>query len=334
MKKIGKSSISFDNVFVKSKAVVTGPKEFEGPIGKYFDYSFKDLYCNEDTWEKAEMRMMKLAFLKALEKESIKQDEIDYIVGGDLNNQIAITSYTFKNMFIPIFGVFAACSTFTESISLASILISSNLAKNVVAITSSHNATSERQFRYPTEYGGQKPTSMTSTATSSGAIVLTNDKTNIRISRITTGKIIDVGECDAQDMGRCMAPAAAVTLLDHLSDFNITVDEYDLILTGDLSKFGKEVFRKCLEVKEIDVSRNHDDAGVLLYDINKQDVFAGGSGCGCVTAVTLSYVLNQLETKKYKKVLVLATGALLNPVMTAQKMTVPCISHAVCFERV
>ena len=184
MKKVGKSSISFDNVYVKSTAVVTGPKEFEGPLGKYFDYSFEDLYCHENTWEKAEMRMMKLSFLKALEKENIKKEDIDYIIGGDLNNQIAITSYTFKNMFIPTFGVFAACSTLTESITLASILVSSNLAKNVVAITSSHNATTERQFRYPTEYGGQKPVSMTSTATAAGTMILSSDKSKIKISRV------------------------------------------------------------------------------------------------------------------------------------------------------
>ena len=175
---------------------------------------------------------------------------------------------------------------------------------------------------------------MTSTATAAGTMILSSDKSKIKISRVTTGKIIDIGENDPQDMGRCMAPAAASTLLDHLDDFNITINEYDLILTGDLSKYGKEVFRKCLEVKGIDVSKVHDDAGVMLYDINKQDVFAGGSGCGCVTAVTLSYIMNQLETKNLNKVLVLATGALLNPVMTAQKMTVPCISHAVVFERV
>lgn len=334
MKKIGSSSIKFDNVYLKSCAVVTGPKEYEGPIGDYFDYSFEDLYCHEDSWEKAEMRLMKLSFLKALEKANLKSENIDYLIGGDLNNQIAITSYSFKNSFIPTFGVFAACSTFTESISLGSILVESNLGKNILCITSSHNSTSERQFRYPTEYGGQKPSSMTFTATASGSIILSNKESNIKISRITTGKIIDIGECDPQDMGRCMAPSAAVTLIDHLNDFNININEYDLILTGDLSKYGKEVFRKCLEVKGIDVSKIHEDAGVLLYDSKKQKVNAGGSGCGCVTAVTLGYIIQKLESKKYKKILVIATGALLNPIMTAQKMTVPCISHAVCFERV
>ena len=334
MKKVGLSSISFDNVYVRSYGVATGPKEKEGPLKNYFDYSYDDLYCHEDSWEKAEMRLMNQSFLKALEKVNLSKDMIDYVIGGDLNNQIAITSYTFKNAFIPTFGVFSACSTFTESIQLGSILVSGGLGKNVLCITSSHNSTSERQFRYPTEYGGQKPSSMTSTATASGSLILSTKRSNIKVIRATTGKIIDIGTFDSQDMGRAMAPAAAVTLLEHLNDFNITVSDYDLILTGDLSTYGKVVFRKCLEVKGIDVSNNHEDAGVILYDTLKQNVNAGGSGCGCVTAVTLSYVMKKLENKEYKKVLILATGALLNPIMTAQKLSVPCISHAIAFERV
>lgn len=334
MRKVGNFSIELDNVYVRSSAVVTGPLEKEGPIGTYFDHSFEDIHCYESSWEKAEMRLMKLSYLKSLEKADITKEELDYIVGGDLNNQIAITSYTFKNTFIPMLGVFAACSTITESMGVGSILIGSGLANNVLCITSSHNATSERQFRYPTEYGGQKPTSMTFTATASGSAILSNVKSCIRVSRITTGKVIDVDQTDAQDMGRCMAPSAVVTLLDHLSDFKTTIDEYDLIITGDLSKYGSEVFEKCCIVKGIDLGNKHVDAGNLLYDTSSQNVFAGGSGCGCVSAVVLSYIIEKLKKLEYKKVLVLATGALLNPVMTAQKMTIPCISHAIVLERV
>lgn len=334
MKKIGKSSISFDDVYVRSSAVVTGPAEKKGPLGNYFDYSYDDLYCFENTWEKAEMRMMKRAYLKSLEKAEITSELIDYIIGGDLNNQIAITSYSLKDTFIPLFGVFSACSTFTESISLGSILIESGCANNVICITSSHNATCERQFRYPTEYGGQKPLSMTFTTTASGSCILSNKKSSVKIGKITTGKIIDIGVCDSQDMGRAMAPSACFTLIDHLNDFNLTIDDYDLILTGDLSKYGSIVFEKCLEEKNIIIGDKHKDAGVLIYDTNMQKVNAGGSGCGCVTAVTLGYIMKMIEDNVYNKVLVLATGALLNPIMTMQKMTIPCICHAVSFERV
>lgn len=333
MIKIGSNSIKFNDVYIRSSAVATGPLEKEGPLGEYFDYSFDNIHCDEKTWEQAEMRLVKEAANIALIKAKTDYNQLDYIIGGDLNNQIAVSTYSFNNTFVPFIGVFAACSTLTLGLGLASILIEGKLASNVLVSTSSHNATSERQFRYPTEYGGQKPESMTFTATASGSAIISNSPSIVKVTEYTTGRIIDVNQKDAQDMGRTMAPAAVITLLDHLHNFNTTIDDYDLIVTGDLSTYGSEIFVKCLEEKNIFIREKHKDAGKELYDIDKQNVYAGGSGCGCVTAFTLGYLVNKIKEGKLNKVLVLATGALLNPVMTAQKLTIPCISHAICLER-
>lgn len=332
MRRVGNNSFIFDNVYIISKSVVTGPKEKEGPLGKLFEYSFDDIHCREDTWEKAEMALVKKAKEIALNKIGLTSSDIDFVIGGDLNNQIAVTSYAMKESFIPYIGTFAACSTLTENLILASILVNSSLAKNVLCLTSSHNATSERQFRYPTEYGGQKPLTMTFTTTAGCAYVLSSTPSKIMITKGTIGKIIDVGLTDAQDMGRTMAPAAVVTFFNHLQNFNETLDDYDLIVTGDLSKYGSIIFRECCKKRGIDVTSKHLDAGVELYD-KDQDVFAGGSGCGCVSSVFGSLLIDMLNTRKMKKILVLATGALLNPVMTQQKESIPCISHAIVIER-
>ena len=333
MKKIGRNSLSFDSVFIENTAVVTGPKEKDGPIGSYFDYSYNNNYCNEKTWEKAEIALVKKAFEIICEKENISPNDIDVMFGGDLNNQIAVSTYAMRNTFIPFLGTFAACSTITENIILGSIYVDSIKNAKVLVTSSSHNATSERQFRYPTEYGGQKPTSMTFTATAAGACLLGIKPTHIRVKSGTIGKIIDVNKKDAQDMGRVMAPSAAETLFDHLSNFKETVAGYDAIVTGDLSVYGSELFIKCCSENGIILGNKHMDAGKNLYDIKKQKVFAGGSGCGCITAYLLSYIVKELIKGTYKKVLILATGALLNPVMVAQKDTIPCISHAICLER-
>lgn len=333
MRRVGNNSIEFDDVYLISKAVVTGPKEQVGPIGNHFDYSYDDIHCDGNTWEQAEMNLLKKAYSIALSKAGLVEENIDVLIGGDLNNQIAVTSYAMRESFIPYLGTFAACSTFTENLILGSILIDSNLFRYVTCVTSSHNATSERQFRYPTEYGGQKPLSMTFTTTAAGCAILGKKPSKIRITKGTIGKIIDVGLKDAQDMGRTMAPAAVVTMFNHFQNFNETIENYDLIVTGDLSKYGSDIFEKCCLERGINITKKHIDAGITLYNQEKQDVYAGGSGCGCITAVTLGYLINLLNQGLYKKILVLATGALLNPVMTAQKESIPCISHAIVLER-
>lgn len=333
MKKIGKNSIELNQVYLRSCATVSGPKEGKGPLGNYFDFSYKDNYIGQESWEQAEIKLQQHAMDLTIDKAGISPEEIDVIVGGDLNNQLAITNYAVRSYPSPYLGVFAACSTCTESMIVASMMIDSGFGENALTITSSHNCTSERQFRYPTEYGGQKPNSMTSTATGAGACLISNLPSSIMITRCTLGKVVDPELMDSQDMGRTMAPAAATTLLQHLNDFHIGPEEYDLILTGDLSKYGSDIFQKIMQEYGISPLKNYHDAGLMLYDIEKQDVFAGGSGCGCVTLVTLSYVVNALRTGIYNKVLIIATGALMNPVMVAQNETIPAIAHAIVLER-
>lgn len=333
MKKIGKNSIEFNRVYLRSCAAVSGPKEGKGPLGNYLDFSYKDNYIGQESWEQAEIKLQQHAMDLTIDKAGISPEEIDVIVGGDLNNQLAVTNYAVRSYPAPYLGVFAACSTCTESMIVASMMIDSGFGENALIVTSSHNCTSERQFRYPTEYGGQKPNSMTSTATGAGACLISNLPSSIMITRCTLGKVVDPELMDSQDMGRTMAPAAATTLMQHLNDFHIGPDEYDLILTGDLSKYGSDIFQKILLECNISQLRNYNDAGLMLYDIEKQDVFAGGSGCGCVTLVTFSYIVNALRTGIYNKVLIIATGALMNPVMVAQNETIPAVAHAIVLER-
>lgn len=329
----GKSSVEFSKVFLRSSAAISGPKEKKGPLGEFFDYSYDDPYCRTENWEQAEIQLQKDAMQLALKKIGLEFTDIRVVVGGDLNNQLAITNYALRDFDVPYLGVYSACSTCTQSIALASMLVDSGYGENILTITSSHNSTSERQFRYPTEYGGQKPNSMTSTATGAGAAIISNIPSAIKITRATIGKIVDPNLSDTQDMGRTMAPAAAMTLKQHLEDFQIELDEYDLILTGDLSKYGSEVFIEIMKEFSYTIGGNYDDAGKMLYDIKNQEVFEGGSGCGCISLVAMGYVVDCLKKGIYNKVLLIATGALMNPIMVAQNETIPAIAHAVVLER-
>ena len=332
MKNFGNSG-EFKNVYLNCSATVSGPKELAGPIGKYFDKGFADIYCDKESWEDAEVNLQKNAIDILIRKSGLNENDINCIIGGDLNNQLAATNYCIRKYDVPYLGVYSACSTCTESMIVGSFLVDSGFAENVITIASSHNSTSERQFRYPTEYGGQKPTSMTSTATGAGASLLTKNASIIKVTRFTIGKVVDVNLTDIQDMGRTMAPAAAVTLRQHLQDFNINANDYDLILTGDLSKYGSAVFLDIMHEFGYSLSNIYADAGLMLYDLERQDVFAGGSGCGCISLVGLSYIVESLKNGSLNKVLLIATGALMNPIMIAQGESIPCIAHAICLER-
>lgn len=332
MKNFGNSG-EFKNVYLNCSATVSGPKELAGPIGKYFDKGFADIYCDKESWEDAEVNLQKNAIDILIRKSGLNENDINCIIGGDLNNQLAATNYCIRKYDVPFLGVYSACSTCTESMIVGSFLVDSGFAENVITIASSHNSTSERQFRYPTEYGGQKPTSMTSTATGAGASLLTKNASIIKVTRFTIGKVVDVNLTDVQDMGRTMAPAAAVTLRQHLEDFNINANDYDLILTGDLSKYGSAVFLDIMHEFGYSLANIYADAGLMLYDLERQDVFAGGSGCGCISLVGLSYIVESLKNGSLNKVLLIATGALMNPIMIAQGESIPCIAHAICLER-
>ena len=333
MIKVGRSSVKFENVYLKSWGTASGPKEKEGPLGEYIDISFQDLYCKEATWEEAEMNLMRNALSEALRKGMLKIEDLSLATGGDLNNQIAISNYLMNDYNVPFIGVYGACSTAVLSLINGAGFMDNGFGKYIACMTSSHNATSERQFRYPTEYGGQKPPSITTTVTGSGVGILTCEKTGIKITKATIGCVTSSGEKDSQDMGRTMAPAAAMTLKQHLEDFNLTPSDYDLIVTGDLSLYGSKVFVDILKEYLIDVENVYQDCGLMIYDIEKQKVSAGGSGCGCASLVMYGYLCNQLYQKKYNKILVIATGALLNPVMVAQGKKIPSIAHAVALER-
>ncbi len=333
--RLGKSSLVFENVYLKDAATVVGPKEKDGPIGEYFDYSFEDLYCGEDSWEKAEIKMYKTAYSLVLNKTRLSEAEIDLVISGDLNNQIVIGSYAMRDFDVPYLGIFSACASSVEGMILGSILIDSQQYKNIVVNTSSHNACAEKQFRYPNEYGGKKPDSITSTVTSASSICLSNninEQYNIKITRATIGKVIDFEMKDPQDLGRCMAPACYNTLKEHFEDFGIESNYYDLIVSGDLSKLGKQLFIDICFADGIKFDNNYNDCGVIIYDLEKQNVHSGGSGCGCLPAVTFSFILNQMKNKVYRKVLLLATGALHNPSILNQKESIPSICHAIALE--
>lgn len=332
MKKLGNSG-EFKKVYLNCSATVSGPKELAGPIGKYFDKGFANIYCDKESWEDAEINLQNNAIDILIKKSGLNEKDINCIIGGDLNNQLAATNYSVRKYDVPFLGVYSACSTCTESMIVGSFLVESGYAENVITIASSHNSTSERQFRYPTEYGGQKPSSMTSTSTGAGASLLTKNASIIKVTRFTIGKIVDVNLTDVQDMGRTMAPAAADTLKQHLEDFSIEPSDYDLILTGDLSKYGSSVFLDIMHEFGYNLSNIYSDAGLMLYDLERQDVFAGGSGCGCISLVALSYIIESLKNGSLNKVLLIATGALMNPIMIAQGESIPCIAHAICLER-
>ncbi len=333
MKRVGKYSVLFDNVYLKETAIVGGKFEKEGPMKEYFDKLYDDNYCEVSSWEAAEIRLLEDAYEALINKSKIIKDDIELYIGGDLNNQIAVTNYFMRENDHPFLGIYAACSTCCEGLIIGSCYVDSCF-NNVICSTSSHNATSERQFRYPTEYGGQKPESTTFTSTVAGMGLLSKESSNIKVTKATIGVVVDAGIKDPQDMGRAMAPAASITLKNHLNDFNLSVDDYDLILTGDLSYYGSIVFKEVLNKYNINIKENYNDCGLLLYDRFNQSVYAGGSGCGCVAAVSYGYVKRLLDENKINNVLIIGTGALLNPIMIAQGDSIPCIAHAVVLERV
>jgi stage V sporulation protein AD len=333
MKLTGKQTWQFENpLFVQSSGTAVGPKEADGPLGQLFDVKHKELHCGEDNWELAERRLMEQAIEQCLLKGNKTKDDIDLFLAGDLLNQNVTANYVARHVNIPFLCMFGACSTSMETVAIGSALIDGGFASNVLAATSSHNATAERQFRYPTEYGGQKPDTATFTVTGSGAVLISKEVSNIRVTSATIGKVADLGIKDPFDMGSAMAPAAADTIAQHLKDLNRTPDDYDMFLTGDLSGVGSPIVKELLKDEGYDVHDKHNDCGLIIYRPD-QKVFAGGSGCGCSAVVTYSHIFNELEKGNLNRVFVVATGALLSPTMIQQKESIPTIAHGVVFER-
>ncbi len=329
---MGSQTLKFTNgIYIQSTATVVGPKEAEGPLKVSYDKSYDDLYCGESTWELAERKLMSEAIDLCLQKANKKNEEIDFFLGGDLLNQNITASYVAREKEIPFFGLFNACSTSMEALTLASVLLDGGFAEHVVTAVSSHFATAERQFRYPTEFGGQKPNTAMYTVTGSGAAYISKKKSKIKVEAATVGKVVDLGVTSPFNMGAAMAPAAVQTIKTHLEDLERKPEDYDVIVTGDLSRVGTPILKSLLFDEGIDIYKNHQDCGILIYS-GDQKVFSGGSGCACSAVVTFSHLFDELAHGMIRRLLVVATGALLNPLMIQQNESIPCIAHGVSFE--
>ncbi len=329
-------TIKYNNVYIMDTYTVCGPYENDGPLSNYFDKKYeKELYFGEKSWEKAEVHLLKEANTNILKKNKIKEEDIDLLISGDLQNQISASDYMARDFNIPFIGIFEACSTISEGIILGSTFIEGKKAKKVIACTSSHNMVAEKQFRNPTEYGAPKKKTATFTSTGAASILLTNKKSKVKIESTTIGKVVDMGVTDVNHMGAVMAPAAGDVIYNHLKDTNRDPSYYDLILTGDLGIYGKNILRDYMLTKyNIELGNNYNDCGTLLYDLDKQPVLAGASGPVCSALVGFGYIYKEMLKGKYKKVLLVPTGALFSPTFTFQKETIPGIANAISLEDV
>lgn len=325
-------TFKYNNVYINEVSTITGPKEGEGPLSKFFDKSYSEYYMGSDTWEQAEVKMNTENIDLLLNKSNRSKKDVDIFISGDLLNQIVASSYAASTLNIPYMGIYSACATSTEGIIIASNMIEGGLINNSVVNVSSHNNASEKQFRYPVEYGGPKPVTQTFTVTGSASALISNKKSNIKVESATLGKCIDSGVKNVFDMGSVMAIAAADTIDKHLKDTKREIGYYDLILTGDLGMYGKNLLKDVLKDEYGYDTKNVDDSACMIYDINKQSVYAGGSGPACIALVTYSYILNLMRQGKLNRVLMVATGALMNPTMVNQKLSIPSIAHAVSLE--
>lgn len=329
----GKQSLEFEEApFIISSASIVGKKEGEGPLGSCFDMICDNDKFGEDTWEESESALQRESFALALGKAGLSSNDIRYVFAGDLLGQTIATSFGIMDYQIPLFGLYGACSTCGESLSLAAMMVAAGYADKVVAVTSSHFASAEKQFRFPLEYANQRPLSATWTVTGSASFVVGKQKSKVQITGITTGKIMDYGIKDSMNMGAAMAPAAADCIAQNFEDFNRAPSDYDKIITGDLGTVGKEILIDLLQEKGYDISQVHTDCGIEIFDAQKQNTGAGGSGCGC-SAVTLSaHFLKHLEKGSLQRILFVPTGALLSTVSFNEGKTVPGIAHAVVME--
>lgn len=333
MLKLGKQTIKFDTPpTIVEAASIVGPKESEGPLAKYFDQCLDDEFWGEKSWEKAESKIIKETVNMVVAKSGIAATDIDFCFAGDLLNQCISSSFGLRELNIPFFGVFGACSTFVESMCLGSVFIESKAATNVLCATSSHFCSAEKQFRFPLELGNQRPPTAQWTITGSGATILSSNGNGPFITHITPGKIVDMGIKDANNMGAAMAPAAFDTLITHFEDTGRKPSYYDAIITGDLGYIGKDILEDLCKTKGYNINGNYNDCGVLIFDKLKQDTHSGGSGCGCVGTVFSGYFYKQLQEKKLNKILLIATGALMNSTSSQQGESIPGIAHAISIE--
>ena len=325
----GSQTMVFPNhPIIASSAAVVGKKESQGPLASYFDYLSQDTKFGQKSWEKAESKMQELALDKARDKLNLRNKDIDILFAGDLLNQCIGSSFSLRGTGIPFAGLYGACSTMAESLMLSAMAVDAGFFDTAAAITSSHFASAERQYRFPLVYGGQRTPTAQWTVTGSGCAIVRKSGDGPYINAATIGQIVDYGICDANNMGAAMAPAAYHTILTHMQDLGITPEFYDLIVTGDLGKIGKEIVVDFFQKDGITLT-NYNDCGCMIYDLIKQDVHAGGSGCGCSAVTLCGYILTLMRKKHLKNVLFCATGALLSPVSSQQGESVPGVCHAV-----
>lgn len=328
--KCGKQSFQLESPpVITAWASVAGKKESEGPLGKYFDITNNDAFFGQKTWEQGEKRMQQIALQKLIQKAGISAYDIGLVFSGDLLNQCIGSSFTLRNLGIPHIGLYGACSTMAEGLLMASMAVGGGFSDNVVAMTSSHFASSERQYRFPLGYGGQRTPTAQWTVTGSGAALVCANGKGPKITACTVGTVTDLGIKDANNMGAAMAPAALSTIRAHFEDLHLCAEDYDLIVTGDLGQLGKDALLMLAQREGIPLGGKLTDCGTLVFDLIRQDVHSGGSGCGCSAITLCGYLLNKIATGRLKKVLFCGTGALLSPTSTQQGLPIPGVCHAV-----
>ena len=337
IQKVGNNSMIFEKppVILAASSVV-GEKEGQGPLGQYFDHVEKDPKFGMETWEQAESTMQLMAAEKAIKKAGLSKEQLDFLFAGDLLGQLIATSFGLIELERPVFGVYGACSTIGESLLLASMALCGGAGNYALAVTSSHFAGAEKQFRFPLPYGNQRPLSATWTVVGSGAVIVAaEDKKGRAMAKITggtPGRIIDFGVKDSMNMGACMAPAACDTIIQNLEDFERKETDYDRIVTGDLGYVGQSILFDLMRGKEHDIKINHMDCGMTIFDQNLQDTHAGGSGCGCAAATLSAYILPKISRGEWKRVLFVPTGALMSTVSYNEGASVPGIAHGIVLE--
>ncbi len=333
MNKLGKHTLQLTTPpTILETAAIVGPKESNGPLAEYFDKCIEDEFWGEDSWEKAESKFVKETVNTVLEKSGVAAKDIDYVFAGDLLNQCISSSFAMRDSNMPFFGLFGACSTFVEGLCIGSVFMDSGACNNVLCATSSHFCSAEKQFRFPLELGNQRTPTSQWTVTGSGAAILSKQGNGPRITHITPGIIVDLGIKDANNMGAAMAPAALSTICTHFEDTGRTPDYYDAIITGDLGYIGKDILNDLCKKNGYDISTRYNDCGVLMFNQKKQDTHSGGSGCACIATVFSGYLFKLMKEQKIKKLLLVATGALMNSTTSQQGESIPGIAHAVSIE--
>ena len=314
---------------VIASAAVGGKMESEGPLGEYFDKINEDPYLSSDTYEQGESQLQKQAVIHCLQKAGLKGSDIDVLFGGDLLNQCVGTTYGVRSFGIPFLGLYAACSTMSEGLMLASLFVDRGISDRTMAVTSSHFCTAERQYRFPLGYGGQRPPTSQWTVTAGGALIVGEHGGPPYVRACTVGKIVDMGVSDANNMGAAMAPAAFTTVKTFFDDTGMSPSDFDCIVTGDLGKVGSRVLCELMQRENIDISPNHKDCGLMMYHLQQQDVHSGASGCGCAGSTLCGYFIPKLRSGEFRNILFSATGPLMSPTVSQQGESIPSISHLV-----